>query len=1185
MFRQGLVFVLAIGLLVLGILTPPNPVKSGGIDVGPCGMTIRQMNPIIPGEPTKMEVYIRSSVFLDTLTFLFVSFGAARYSGQVEWRQVVNAGDTLAFPIEVVFPPNDTSGFEVTTTRKSTRFLESSFYVVTTGDSVKTFQIDPRKLLEGAGEPYTKEYLEVLKNAPPQAGMDSTTRVKFSTHQVTDWERMKMKERTSLAGDTMEVIEVNGKPYIRHPGESEFQPLPVITDRDSLMRARQEQLHEKKMRSDFDVIIDLRDSSAYAFVRDTLGWSLQPMDSAGYYRTTQSGKALLDLDSRGILHNPYPRYPRPMHYRTPEQQKVYDSIREEKRQKSLKGTKKPGISNAPQQPNDVLFFGDFESFFTDTWTSWDYNSGNGRDYWADLYWSYGPVYDGDFAAWCSTEGDMEWGDHYDNYMEAWMETIEPLYIGGHRNVVVDYWVWYETEESYDYVYTYYSSDGTSWTGPMNEMTGSSYSWTHEYYSIPDGYDSVYVGFVFCSDESNCNLTGAFVDNVLITGDPTADLPNLTYTTPLFWDGPLVPSPVPGTNDTGNLCGNAPTYIDIAVINAGDVTSDPFDVALYLDGGLLSGYFECGSYLLPWLTWYIEDHQDSISQGYHSLTMIIDTGNLITESCETDNIYEKVFYWSPPGSITVQGWATYQDMNPPSSTKDARNVKVELWDDDPSGDDILATTWTYNNGWFTFNPVSNADDPWQGRQDIYLKFYAENDAAYVNNGHGGSRITYQSAPQGEVPDGSVYLSTVNIPGPQSGPFFIVDKARDGRDKWISLQQSDPGRVEAILRNGGGSEYVSGYIVIDSSINDDLYRPDVFDGYAILHEYGHYLADSFSFFCVGSGTHSWHTESTDTLAASEAFAHFWPAVVTDNPIQKNFYNNFASYYGKNLENGEYGINGNIIGSPNDLGSDCEGTVAGVLWDLYDDDDDDYTRWKPGYPGVGQPDGIWDSLDNGISNILACLTQRNTGAGHHPLNIYEFWNVWFQSPTLDNNQKLWGVYREHELEMDVVYPNGSVVINNGDSITSSLIVGLTLSATDTLSGMAPPLAKMQISNNNNVWTNWEPYATAKANWDLSTYGGDTTRTTKTVYVRYKDAASLQSPSYTDGIIYRDYLCGDANGDKSIGIGDAVYIITWIFRGGPEPSPIYAADANCDGATNIGDAVRIVNYIFRQGPEPCCP
>ncbi len=68
-------------------------------------------------------------------------------------------------------------------------------------------------------------------------------------------------------------------------------------------------------------------------------------------------------------------------------------------------------------------------------------------------------------------------------------------------------------------------------------------------------------------------------------------------------------------------------------------------------------------------------------------------------------------------------------------------------------------------------------------------------------------------------------------------------------------------------------------------------------------------------------------------------------------------------------------------------------------------------------------------------------------------------------------------------------------------------------------------------------------------------------------------------------DYMCGDANGDSTTNIGDAVYDIEYIFKLGPPPSPLEAGDANADGAVNVGDAVTLINFIFKVGPEPACP
>ncbi|MDD4052068.1 MAG: FG-GAP-like repeat-containing protein [candidate division Zixibacteria bacterium] len=69
------------------------------------------------------------------------------------------------------------------------------------------------------------------------------------------------------------------------------------------------------------------------------------------------------------------------------------------------------------------------------------------------------------------------------------------------------------------------------------------------------------------------------------------------------------------------------------------------------------------------------------------------------------------------------------------------------------------------------------------------------------------------------------------------------------------------------------------------------------------------------------------------------------------------------------------------------------------------------------------------------------------------------------------------------------------------------------------------------------------------------------------------------------REYWGGDANDDGAINVGDAVFIVNYIFRGGPAPQHPEAADANCDGKINVGDAVYIIMYIFRGGPPPCFP
>ncbi len=69
--------------------------------------------------------------------------------------------------------------------------------------------------------------------------------------------------------------------------------------------------------------------------------------------------------------------------------------------------------------------------------------------------------------------------------------------------------------------------------------------------------------------------------------------------------------------------------------------------------------------------------------------------------------------------------------------------------------------------------------------------------------------------------------------------------------------------------------------------------------------------------------------------------------------------------------------------------------------------------------------------------------------------------------------------------------------------------------------------------------------------------------------------------------YTCGDADGSDIVTISDAVYLINYIFTGGPAPGPLAAGDADCSGMVTISDAVYLVNYIFAGGAAPCaaCP
>ncbi len=67
------------------------------------------------------------------------------------------------------------------------------------------------------------------------------------------------------------------------------------------------------------------------------------------------------------------------------------------------------------------------------------------------------------------------------------------------------------------------------------------------------------------------------------------------------------------------------------------------------------------------------------------------------------------------------------------------------------------------------------------------------------------------------------------------------------------------------------------------------------------------------------------------------------------------------------------------------------------------------------------------------------------------------------------------------------------------------------------------------------------------------------------------------------QSFVKGDADGNGMVNISDAVYLIGYIFSGGPAPSPLFAGDADCSGIITVSDAVYLISYIFSGGPAPC--
>jgi hypothetical protein len=63
-----------------------------------------------------------------------------------------------------------------------------------------------------------------------------------------------------------------------------------------------------------------------------------------------------------------------------------------------------------------------------------------------------------------------------------------------------------------------------------------------------------------------------------------------------------------------------------------------------------------------------------------------------------------------------------------------------------------------------------------------------------------------------------------------------------------------------------------------------------------------------------------------------------------------------------------------------------------------------------------------------------------------------------------------------------------------------------------------------------------------------------------------------------------GDVNADGIINVGDIVYLVSYLYKGGPQPCPVEAGDVTLDRIVNVGDIVYLVSYLYKGGPPPAC-
>jgi hypothetical protein len=61
-----------------------------------------------------------------------------------------------------------------------------------------------------------------------------------------------------------------------------------------------------------------------------------------------------------------------------------------------------------------------------------------------------------------------------------------------------------------------------------------------------------------------------------------------------------------------------------------------------------------------------------------------------------------------------------------------------------------------------------------------------------------------------------------------------------------------------------------------------------------------------------------------------------------------------------------------------------------------------------------------------------------------------------------------------------------------------------------------------------------------------------------------------------------GELNQDGVINLGDLVFLISYLYRGGVAPDPLRLGDVTADCLVNLADVVFLITYLYKSGPPP---
>jgi len=78
---------------------------------------------------------------------------------------------------------------------------------------------------------------------------------------------------------------------------------------------------------------------------------------------------------------------------------------------------------------------------------------------------------------------------------------------------------------------------------------------------------------------------------------------------------------------------------------------------------------------------------------------------------------------------------------------------------------------------------------------------------------------------------------------------------------------------------------------------------------------------------------------------------------------------------------------------------------------------------------------------------------------------------------------------------------------------------------------------------------------------------------------------PLRVEGAAGPAFRRGDTNADGSLDLGDAIFLLNYLFASGQAPPCVKAGDTDDGAVLDLGDAISLLNYLFATGAAPAAP